>query len=74
MTESLPEFIHMMNTVQQPSNHRPLDKANSLSHSKPRPHHHLLLLLNKKADTHFTVPHRVYGLLSLVAVYCVKKC
>ena len=41
------------------SGHLPLNQANQPVN---RIHHrHLLLLLSLKADTHFTVPHRIKG-------------
>ena len=54
-----------------PSGHRPKTKPDDLGcesactgcHNATNytHHHHLLLFLSPKADTHFTVPHRVEG-------------
>jgi len=58
-----------MNTATAPGGSRPLDQANQLepqARLSMQPvnhiqHHHLLLLLILKADTHFTIPQRVEG-------------
>jgi len=40
----------------------------------PIQHHHLLLLVSQKADTHFTVPQRVEGWVDLGGCYIPRPC
>jgi len=61
--------VHFMNANSAPRGHQPLGLANRfelwiclLFAAIHTYRHHLLLLLNPKADTHFTVPRRVEGL------------
>jgi len=55
-----------MNTETAPGGRQPLHQASRLElqahlYRQPVNHHHLLLLLSLKADTHFAIPQRVEG-------------